>query len=406
MKFTRSNVPGNKMPREVSAIQTLKRLSFFLFVAGVCCGSAEAGVALHIVVHNCTGRYVGQYGNGGAQNAVSICTPDGKESYTAGISDGTSTTWSIPQAGQGTYGLRHYCTWPGTGYLVCSTFYPDTPTEVTWHWYVFDDGCPGYTSTNSIDDRRDRARKRRPCDCGMPVWTVSEPYISLWLHDEPLGYQPALGPRVSFELSYKQREAAAGFDTNIFSVGPKWNCSWLSYVAQDATGSNVVYFAGGGQSTFLGTNDYLSNARLTGDTNNGFTLSYPDGSSQVYGFIVTNSSGAFQKAFLTQRADPQGQRLRFAYDPYNATSLVIRLQSVTDADGWTNRVFYSETNGYSTNLIRRVVDPFGRTCWLDYDSFGRLTNITDVAGLSSSFAYGNNTWITNLSTPYGSTAFS
>src|SRR5262249_50368708 len=63
--------------------------------------------------------------------------------------------------------------------------------------------------------------------CGMPVWSVSEPYVSLWLHDEPLGYQPALGSRISFELAFKQREATAGLSPNIFGVGKRWNCPWL-----------------------------------------------------------------------------------------------------------------------------------------------------------------------------------
>src|SRR5262245_57998973 len=40
---------------------------------------------------------------------------------------------------------------------------------------------------------------------GMPQWWVQEPTINLRLEDEPLGYTPALGPRVSFGLSYRQR---------------------------------------------------------------------------------------------------------------------------------------------------------------------------------------------------------
>src|SRR6266545_760407 len=40
----------------------------------------------------------------------------------------------------------------------------------------------------------------------MPVWRVSEPFLNLWIDDEPLGYEPSRGSRVSFKLSYKQRE--------------------------------------------------------------------------------------------------------------------------------------------------------------------------------------------------------
>jgi len=53
----------------------------------------------------------------------------------------------------------------------------------------------------------------------MPLWRISEPYINLWLEDEPLGYQPALGPRISLGINFKQRGSTTGFDTNIFSIG-------------------------------------------------------------------------------------------------------------------------------------------------------------------------------------------
>ena len=269
----------------------------------------------------------------------------------------------------------------------------------------------GSSSSPSVEDSCDMAK---PTGCheigigeiGMPVWRVSEPYLSLWLQDEPLGYQPALGPRVAFQLAYKQREFIAGVLPNVFSVGKKWNCSWLAYVSQDWNTNSVVHFPGGGQRTFVGTNDYQTNTRLTGDTTNGFTLLHPDGSREVFGFMVTNTAGVFLNAYLTERWDAQAQKMRLHYASYTPGALpVIRLQNVVDGDGRTNLIFYTATNGFSTNLISQVVDPFGRTNSLAYDSSGRLTNITDVAGLSSSFIYDEHSWVTNLTTPYGATAF-
>lgn len=240
---------------------------------------------------------------------------------------------------------------------------------------------------------------------GMPVWWVSQPYTSLWLRDEPLGYQPAVGSRISFKLTFKQREAAAGYNTNFFSVGKKWNCSWLSFVARDTNANNVVYFPGGGQRTFYTTNDYLTNARLAGNTNSGFTLSYPDGSQYVYGFIINNSSGNFQEAFLTQTLNAKGQKTTFNYSNYTNTSPVIRLQSVIDGDGRTTLIYYNSTNSYSTNLISQVADPLGRKSLLAYDDNGHLTNITDVVTNFSALTYDNNDWVNSLTTPYGTTSF-
>ncbi|MBI3851947.1 MAG: RHS repeat-associated core domain-containing protein [Verrucomicrobia bacterium] len=250
-----------------------------------------------------------------------------------------------------------------------------------------------------------------PCEncetcSGMPRWGVTEPYITFWLKDEPLGYQPASGPRVALDLGYKQHEDVTGQNPSKFSVGRKWNFPWFSFVIQDVYGNNVVHFPNGRQITFQGTNDYLTNTRLTGDTTNGFSLAYQDGSKDVYGFVVTNGGGGFVRAFLSERWNAQSQKTKLNYYSYTpGGDPVIRLQNVVDGDGRTNSIYYVSTNSYSTNLISQVVDAFGRTNSYAYDTNGFLTNITDVVGISSSFSYDANGWVTNLTTPYGTTSF-
>ena len=244
------------------------------------------------------------------------------------------------------------------------------------------------------------------CGSGMPIWEVSEPYISLWLHDEPLGYQPAVGPRISFHLDYKQRESAAGYNTNWFSVGKKWNNAWFGYITQDINTNQVVNFPCGGQETFYSNRvDILTSAVLSGDSTNGFTLTKVDGSKDVYGFVVTNASGIFQEAFLSERWNAQGQKLTLNYFAYSPANPVIRLQSVVDGDGRTNLVYYNNTNSYSTNLISQVTDAFGRNAYFAYNENGDLTNLTDVAGNVSAVNYDTNEWVTNMITPYGATGF-
>jgi RHS repeat-associated protein len=284
-----------------------------------------------------------------------------------------------------------------------------TPSVGSSYIFYFGSGpSSGGSGPPSLNDDNDLGSSKScgSC-CGMPRWDVSEPFISLWLRDEPLGYQPAVGSRISFFMSYKQRESAAGLNPNIFGIGRRWNCSWLSYVSPDQNGSNVVFFPDGGRAYFYGTNDYQTNTRLVGDTSNGFTLYYPDGRQNLYRFIVTNSSGAFQKAFLSSELNAQSQETIFNYDGYTpGAQPVIRLQSVVDGDGRTNTISYAFASAYSTNLISQVTDPFGRTTVLAYDSDGNLTNVTDTATNSSAFAYDTHGWVTNLTTPYGATSFS
>jgi hypothetical protein len=160
-----------------------------------------------------------------------------------------------------------------------------------------------------IDDGSDAGNSCQKC-CGMPVWSVSD-YVSLWLHDEPLGYQPAAGPAISLKLGFKQREASAGLAPNTFSLGKKWNFSWFSYVSLDASGSNFVHFPDGRERTFAGSQDFLTNTRLTGNTNSGFTIQYPDGSKDVYGWIVSGGGGAFLQAFMSERWNANSQKTTF-----------------------------------------------------------------------------------------------
>jgi RHS repeat-associated protein len=259
--------------------------------------------------------------------------------------------------------------------------------------------CAGADADTSDDDPGgDEA------DDAMTVWNVTQPYISLHLHDRPLTYQPAAGPRISLKLAYKQRTYVDGPNPNFFSMGRKWIFSWSSSVYQDAYTNNVVQFPTGRIRTFFGGVDYLTNTKLTGDTTNGFTLLFSDGSQIIYGYIVTNSSGAFHRAFMTANVNTRGQKTTFNYANQPGDFPVVRLQTVVDGDGHTNSLSYT-TNAIGTNLISQIADPFGRTVSLAYDTNGLLTNITDVIGITSAFTYDTNGLPTSLTTPYGTTSF-
>ena len=238
---------------------------------------------------------------------------------------------------------------------------------------------------------------------GMPQWSVTEPYINLWVKDTPLGYQPAKGPAVSLDLAYKLREDTVGFSTNEFSVGKRWNCSWLSYLATNGAGG-AVHFSEGGMIGFATTNEteFFTNTRLEPVDASTYRVVYADGRTNVYGMSATVDGN--QRFYLTRLSDRTGQALRLDYENQGGNPTVVRLLRVIDADGRTNTIQYAAP-GILTNLITSVVDAFGRTASFGYYSDGRLSNVVDVAGLASSFVYGTNNWITNLITPYGTNVF-
>ena len=152
--------------------------------------------------------------------------------------------------------------------------------------------------------------------------------------------------------------------------------------------------------------DFLTRSSVDGTTTTGYTNIYKDGSKDVFGFVVKNNGNVFQKAFLTEQWNQQGQKTTFYYHPYTSSpNPIVRLRWVVDGDGRTNSVYYVTNNAFSTNLISHIVDAFGRTNLFAYDSAGQLTDIIDVEGISSSFGYDASNRVTGLTTPYGLTSF-
>jgi YD repeat-containing protein len=225
----------------------------------------------------------------------------------------------------------------------------------------------------------------------------------LRLEDEPLGYQPPRGPRVGFQLSYRQRGVLTE-DPTVFGVGNNWSCSFRAFVGNSSGAPGLLFLHRGGAGYIYYTND-VTQARdgsiLTAITN-GYQIAYADGSTDLFQFPFVNGSGD-QIYFLSSRSDPAGNALTFNYQTNGG---VLQLTSVSDPDSPQPTTLHYENSTFA-NRITRVVDPFGRTAILQYDANGYLTNIVDVATNSSSLAYdpAGTGWITTLTTPYGATSF-
>jgi hypothetical protein len=189
-----------------------------------------------------------------------------------------------------------------------------------------------------------------PTVTGLPQWRVSEPYVNLWLTDVPLGYRPAKGPAVAFKLSYKQRETVR---FNVFSIGARWNCAWLSYVDMYFSSREVLLPSGGLLKFPDGATEYFTGARLEDHPSSGYQIVFPSGTTNVYQLAGTDS-----KYYLTAIADASGNSLTLEYEDLATSGGAIRLLRVIDADGGTNTLYYTN-HVWSANLISHVVDRFG-----------------------------------------------
>lgn len=241
-------------------------------------------------------------------------------------------------------------------------------------------------------------------NCGMPGWSVSEPYETVWLQDTPIFYNESDLTTESAFINYKQRGSAQ--DGNIAGLGNDWTISWLQYLTINSASETYTNVSGmGGQLPYaMNSANYASVGVLSDGTVNGNdppTITYPSGLEEYFGYAVGFSDGT-TNYFLTLRVDQYGRILE-SFN-YQMDGEIVKLESVVDKDGRTNILSYENTN--FPNLITKIGDPYGRFAVFNYDANGELTNIADAENISSSFSYDENGYCTNLSTPYGVTGFS
>jgi RHS repeat-associated protein len=243
---------------------------------------------------------------------------------------------------------------------------------------------------------------------GMPHWWVTEPGLNVWLSDMPVFYQPTRGPRLAFELFFKnelgetvQPEEANEFaDISFMHAGCNWFTPWCAYLLS-TTNQNAYFFCNGRGSwlsiTNSGAPSYVEQMTLT-NAAGALQIQYPSG--MVDTFSQSSWSGRY---FRATRQDPYGNLTTFNYD---TSTGAICLTNIVDADGRATTLTYTNINNFY--LVATVTDPFNRTVTLQYDSSTgcpHLTNITDAAGLSSSFQYDAKNDLTQMTTPYGTTEF-
>ena len=237
----------------------------------------------------------------------------------------------------------------------------------------------------------------------MSYFWVSEPGINVRVEDSPWGYSPGRGRPLSFQISYRQRGSFEQ-DNKVFGIGANWSCSFRAFVCVKTNNQGVVgirqHRGGAGLVGYvMNAHEYRTRRYPTLPNASTCVIEKPDGAKEIYDFPYTNSAGSVL-LFLTERSDPAGNAVTFNYSYVGAA---VRLNTIVDADGKTNNLYYN-SDPYYSNRIDHITDPYGRTAYLQYNHYGVLTNVIDVQGLTSGFAYGTH-GVSSMTTPYGTTSF-
>ncbi|MBS2005761.1 MAG: hypothetical protein JST01_01890 [Cyanobacteria bacterium SZAS TMP-1] len=247
------------------------------------------------------------------------------------------------------------------------------------------------------------------CCNGMAQPSAVSQLASLKLSDIPLSYSPPIGPNMEFRVDYAHKQTNQPATFKFTNLGQNWNFNWLSYLTVDSAGTHnaTLRLMGGGTEVYVwnaGTSSYPAADQLTQATLSvsgaTYTRTLPDGSTQIYDQPDTSSN-----IFMTKYIDPQGNKVTINYDAK------FRITSIVDALGQATTITYASTVTTDTGYykIAKITDPFGRFCQFFYDTATNptyLLTINDVINLSSKFVYDpNGSFITQLTTPYGTTSF-
>lgn len=248
-----------------------------------------------------------------------------------------------------------------------------------------------------------------PCNENQPMaqCNVHALAVSLHIFDRPVYYTPPIGPAMTWDVNYHQRDSYQPANFSYSNMGPKWTFRWLSYVQDNPNNPAAnadVYMLGGGVRTFTSfnaaTNSYSPELQtsdvLVRVCPTCYELRHPDGSKEVYA-RPDGSTAAGRKIFLTQKIDPAGNSMTVMYDAN------LRVVALKDAIGQVTTIAYE--NAADNYKITKVTDPFGRSASFGYDASGRMNKITDMIGIVSSFSYDAGDFITSMTTPYGTTSF-
>jgi YD repeat-containing protein len=249
---------------------------------------------------------------------------------------------------------------------------------------------------------------------GMPSWSVSEPYLNVWITDTPLSYWRADGTEHSFTLRYGQRNERE--DNWGWGFGPRWECNRLSYLEFDPeVQPDVVYQyqPKGGRRSYPSPEYYQppqiyeyrtrSWLEFNYDTNGvvqKIDILWPNGAKSIYGFRYTLASGLV-RYHLTEQINPEGRTTSYTYTLVNSR---VHLTAIQDRDGLTTSFVYGN-NQFPHQVTAITNSTYGLGIQITYDAAGRLASLVDAAGMASSFNYNNLNWITQMSTPYATTVF-
>lgn len=348
-----------------------------------------------------------------------------------------------PTGWQSTYASRAAIEGESSGYFLV----PAGPLPPGWRAVEGAEAATVFGRNGVLENDPDATTKRDPrskcggSSYGMASWDLHLMLVSQQVVDTPIRYQPPVGPPI--EVTFRQTQRA----NQRFGYKPRWTHNWSGQVFENprALLGDLWLQEEGGWERLSALDEegqayqgrIFNTGRFIRPDRNTLVWIFPDGSRNTYTTFSGPEVTWGRVFYLSAVTDPAGNTVTIQVQASG------RVESVTDPLGRVTRFFYELgdpglpprapnqvlANRDYSQQVTRVTDPFGRSAVLHYAKVERaiatlcegpdgpfscpiyyydydLTNITDVAGMSSQFAYdATGTLITHLTTPYGTTRF-
>jgi len=267
-----------------------------------------------------------------------------------------------------------------------------------------EDECPGDSETggNCQDG------------LGMPGYSFSSFHAALIIRDTPIAQDSPVGRSIPFTLTYNHRSNEDDSHGVGGLLGFKWTHNWRIYLEKESSGSvsswrlrtaanrTELYETDGTASD----HHHISQAQLVPASGSSTfpSRTLANGTVQIFGHEVEIIGGP-DLYFLTESIDPHGNSTLLHYDSQD------RLVAIENSLGREVTLEYDDTpvagDPDAIYRIRSVVLEDGREADFGYTE-GKLTAVTDMAGMASTFSYqdaSQSDFITAMETPYGLSEF-
>ena len=306
---------------------------------------------------------------------------------------------------------------------------------------VSDEECEtvlGRSYIYSIDDTKDKGCKVNPTSpnakcptCpdvkGMPAWWVTEPYINVFLADEPVSYVTSRGEEMAFRITVKQRDSLG----TVFSYPrPGFLHNWYSRIY--IKGMPVTMAVTNSFASWTATADLGTGGQVTYNYNSSsnWTSSYDEETKTTlqpaYGVLADGIQypipgypfGGTGVSPVWNNAPPAGTSSELNYPFWNDAASGFR---VFHPDGSVDRfgLIYWQANATSgfyecEALLTQRSDPIGNDVNFNYELYTntlgksnfRLKQVVDYDNKTNTITYISSTsgLIQKVTTPYNQTA--